>query len=167
MSRRKVKPARKARASSEIDPWFGFLAARHRLIHMWGKKEGKSAEEICSLLNHHDVEQIWSLLQREPGEAIPGEYSIARALEPLSPKDEAALCAFVAEVEKRLQVGGLHGWRITRGITEPGGPVESWVEVRTAEGETFMGDGKTISEAVSRLSQWLIKAAFPGDWGQG
>lgn len=93
------------------------------------------------------------------------EYSIARALAPLSGLDEASLCAFVAESEKSLQAGGLKGWRVTRGNSEGGEP-ESWVEVRTLEDQVLMGHGLTIREAVASLSHKLISAGLgiaPGE----
>ena len=80
----------------------------------------------------------------------PPEFSIARALAPLSGPDEAALCAFVAESEKGLADGCLKGWRITRGNSS--GESLTWLEVRTPEDEVIM-------EAVSAISKALIGSA--------
>jgi len=91
------------------------------------------------------------------------EYSIVRALDPLSPEDEAALCAFVAEGEKKLKEGAIKAWRLTRGSSD--GPPLTWLEVRTPEDEVIMGHGTTISEAVSSLSKALINAALSATAG--
>lgn len=52
------------------DPWADFMAARLRLIHMWAG-EGKSSEQICAELNHHDSGQIRLLLMTDPTAPIP------------------------------------------------------------------------------------------------
>jgi hypothetical protein len=55
-------------------PWEDFLAARLRLIHAWAK-EGKTPEEICAELNHHDVTQIRLLLRTDPQTLGPSVYT--------------------------------------------------------------------------------------------
>jgi hypothetical protein len=55
-------------------PWEDFLAARLRLVHAWAK-EGKTPEEICTELNHHDVLQIRLLLHTDPEVPGPSVYA--------------------------------------------------------------------------------------------
>jgi hypothetical protein len=77
------------------------------------------------------------------------EFSIARALHSLSGKDEAAVCAFIAETEQRRRAGDCLGWRIlvdTNGVE---------LGVLYPEGSVF-GRGETISAAVHDISQQLI-----------
>lgn len=66
-------------------PWFDFLKARLRLIHLWAK-EGipgtngkKDAASICKHLNDHDVTQIRLLMAttvEHPNGQWPGIYKV-------------------------------------------------------------------------------------------
>lgn len=92
----------------------------------------------------------------EPAEPAPPELSIARALDPLPPADEAALCAFVATSEKELQSGYYEGWRITRYAGK------SVLEVSTADYGIISGEASTIREACTELSKALIAEGMKG-----
>ena len=87
----------------------------------------------------------------------PRELSIARALASFGGVDEAALCAFLEEMEKaRLEGQLVIGWRVTRDAAACG------FEVMYADGQIAHVRAPTFREASSQLGQLMVEAAMEG-----
>lgn len=86
------------------------------------------------------------------------QFSIARALAPLSGEDEAAVCAFIAmfEKERQAEAGELQGWRITR-------DAKGWIlECMTKQGEHLTSEHEQCLLACRALGQQMVALAMKG-----
>lgn len=123
---------------------------------------------------------LYSQVQQQRQDEPPDpsrEITIARALDPLSPEDEAALCAFVSSTEKQLVDGFATGWRLTRYACTPavelilrdarptlGSPYPTLtvLEINTRETGIIEASGGTVKDACTALSKRLLEHAMEG-----